>query len=177
MLAPFDWLRLARSGPDLLATLHYLDAHPELPANGGELAPPRSALHQPCARCGLYPREPQRRFCAACQTILNWGHHLYPQARQITLVWGYVMQLPRQLRGGAPFPTGMTLHTFVHDEQHFLVVLSQKQLKPWLQELALYNGLELQGLLQVFPGRDRKSTRLNSSHLVLIPRSRMPSSA
>lgn len=162
MLEPFDWLRLARSGAELLATLHYIDAHPELPANGGELAPPRSALHASCERCGLYPRPtPHQRFCVACKTILDWGHHLYLHARQITLVWGYVTQLPRQLRGGAPFPSEMTLQTYIHDAQHFLVVLPQRQLKPWLQELALYNGLDLQGLLQVFPGCGAKSTPMN----------------
>ncbi len=161
MLEPFDWIRLSRSGAELLATLHYIEAHPELPASGGELAPPRSALHQPCARCGLYPRLEKQRFCEVCKTILNWGHQLYLHARQVTLVWGYVTQLPRQLRGGSPFPAGTTLRIYVHDAQHFLAVLPQKQLQPWLQELALYNGAELKGLLQIFPGSSGKHTPMN----------------
>ncbi len=140
MLAPFDWLRLARSSSELLATLHYLDEHPDV-IGGKDLAPPRSALQRPCGRCGLYPHEEGVRFCSACKAILEYGQRLYPQIQHITLVWGYVTQLPQQLRGGTPFPEGMTLHTYVHDAQHFLTVLPRQQLKPWLQELALYNSL------------------------------------
>lgn len=160
MLAPFDWLRLARSSSELLATLHYLDEHPDV-TGGKELAPPRSALQRPCGRCGLYPHEEGVRFCSACKAILEYGQRLYPQIQHITLVWGYVTQLPQQLRGGTPFPEGMTLHTYVHDAQHFLTVLPRQQLKPWLQELALYNSLTLQGLLQVFPGSSPRSTPMN----------------
>ena len=160
MLAPFDWLRLARSSSELLATLYYLDEHPDA-IGEKELAPPRSALQRPCGRCGLYPHEEGVRFCSACKAILEHGQRLYPQIQHITLVWGYVTQLPQQLRGGTPFPEGMTLHTYVHDAQHFLTVLPRQQLKPWLQELALYNSLTLQGLLQVFPGSSPRSTPMN----------------
>ncbi len=160
MLAPFDWLRLARSSSELLATLYYLDEHPDA-IGEKELAPPRSALQRPCSRCGLYPHEEGIRFCSTCKAILEQGQRLYPQIQHITLVWGYVTQLPRQLRGGAPFPEGMTLHTYVRDAQHFLTVLPRQQLKPWLQELALYNSLTLQGLLQVFPGSSPRSTPMN----------------
>ncbi|HOV48387.1 MAG TPA: hypothetical protein PLM06_07115 [Anaerolineae bacterium] len=160
MLAPFDWLRLARSSSELLATLHYLDEHPDA-IGGQELASPRSALQRPCDRCGLYPHERGERFCSTCKAILEQGQRLYSQIQHITLVWGYVTQLPQQLRGGTPFPEGMTLHTYVHDAQHFLTVLPRQQLKPWLQELALYNSLTLQGLLQVFPGSSPRSTPMN----------------
>ncbi len=162
MLAAFDWLRLARSGAELLGTLRYLETYPELPAASEELAPPVSALCSPCERCCVYPREaPGKRFCAACREILAKAHYEYQAARYMTVVWGFVTQLPRQLRGSARFPANMVMGSYTHDAQHFLLALPRQQLKPWLQEFVLYNGADLNGFLQIFPGTGGKSTPMN----------------
>ncbi len=49
------------------------------------------------------------------------------------------------------FPGTRVLGAYVLDERHFLLMLTQRELRPWLQELVLRYGGELAGLIQVFP--------------------------
>lgn len=49
------------------------------------------------------------------------------------------------------FPGTRVLGAYILDERHFLLMLPQRELRPWLQELVLRYGGELTGLLQVFP--------------------------
>lgn len=152
MLASFDWIRLARTGSELLATLEYLTAHPDLTAEHPELAAPFSALQVPCRRCGIYPRTtPLAHYCNTCESIEEGARHYHRTSPHVTLVWGYVTQLPRRLREGQSFPDSLVISDYVHDDQHFLAALRLKKLQPWLQELMLYNGPDFNGLLQVFP--------------------------
>ncbi|MBF0550993.1 MAG: hypothetical protein HQK60_10695 [Deltaproteobacteria bacterium] len=44
--------------------------------------------------------------------------------------------------------------SYVHDEQHFLLLINRHELKSWLQELLLYHGDTLKGAIQVFPPAD-----------------------
>lgn len=48
-------------------------------------------------------------------------------------------------------PGSHTLSAYVVDERHFLLLLVQRELKSWLQDLVLYHGGELTGLIQIFP--------------------------
>jgi hypothetical protein len=52
------------------------------------------------------------------------------------------------------------LATYVHDDRHFLLMLPHDGLKPWLQELVLYYGAELKGLLQIFPTTGGRSAQM-----------------
>jgi hypothetical protein len=49
---------------------------------------------------------------------------------------------------------------YVEDERRFLLMLPHDELKPWLQELVLYYGAELKGLLQIFPTTGGKSSHM-----------------
>ncbi|HDQ73790.1 MAG TPA: hypothetical protein ENN19_17090 [Chloroflexi bacterium] len=169
MLAPFDWIRLARTGSELLATLDYLEKHPAITEEAGGLAAPLTALHPPCERCWTYPRTTtMARYCPTCQAIRKQARQIYRTSRYATFVWGYVTQLPRQLRDGQRFDRSLALSAYVQDEHHFLAALRRRKLKPWLQELVLYNGADLKGLLQIFPSTGRKSPGMDQLLIRII---------
>lgn len=154
MLEPFDWLRLSQTGAELLATLEYLAQQPEFPWEQEELGPPHSALAGPCQRCWVYPRPAEDRsaeHCATCAAVLKRAGPLGHTSRHALVLWGFVNQLPRQLRTGSGFQESTVLGTYVHDDKHFLLMMHRRELKPWLQELLLYHGADLKGLLQIFP--------------------------
>jgi hypothetical protein len=158
MLAPFDWIRLAQTGSELLATLEHLTEHPNITEEAGEIAAPLTALRPPCQRCWTYPRaRPMGHHCPTCEAIKRGTKKYYRTSLHTTFVWGYVTQLPRQLRDGQHFSDDLVLSDYVHDDHHFMAALRRHQLKPWLQELILYNGTALKGLLQVFPGTGTKT--------------------
>jgi hypothetical protein len=157
MLDRFDWLRRSRTGAELLATLRYLQNHPKLSTDNGELGPPFSALNGPCLRCWVYPRTSRSnaRHCSTCQAILSEAWRLGTLSRDAVVIWGFVNQLPRQLHSDAA--DAHSLGAYVHDERHFLMMLYYRDLQSWFQELIIYHGTELKGLIQIFPttgGRD-----------------------
>ncbi len=172
MYKPWDWLRASRTGAELLATLLYFETHSDTsasPVAEGDvpgsvstvrLGPPPSALEGPCWRCWVYPREvtlPEARYCSTCHTIVEDALRLRVVTPQCVVVWGWVNQLPHALRARVPLPDTYFVARYVHDEQHFLVLLRHRDLQPWLQELVLYHGDTLKGLLQICPttgGRD-----------------------
>jgi hypothetical protein len=153
MQSHFDWLRRSQTGAELLATLQYLATHPGLPSNGGEIGPPYSALGGPCLRCWIYPRSTKKRnayYCLTCQAILDAARKLGSISRCSVVIWGFVNQLPRQFHSGG-FRDSHVLDPYIHDENHFMLMLYQRELKPWLQELVIYNGADLKGFIQIFP--------------------------
>lgn len=173
MLSHFDWVRRAATGAELLATLHYLagDAEPittedeprEVILSASAfplveaLGPPPTAQDGPCVRCWVYPRAPQRLRCATCQAILEKAQHLLAFTTRAVIVWGYVNQVPARVRARVDDNATRAIARYLHDEQRFLVMLYYRDLQPWLQELMLYHGGTLKGLLQVCPttgGRD-----------------------
>ncbi len=155
MLNGFDWLRRSRSGAELLATLQCLQTQPALLLNEQENGPPHSALDGPCQRCWIYPRRPSRqnhlRYCQACHAITSAARHLGDLSRGAIVIWGMVNGLPRQLAGGSSFRDSRILGAFVQDANHFLIVLHHHELGAFLQELVMYHGDELKGLIQVVP--------------------------
>ncbi|MEJ5199516.1 MAG: hypothetical protein WHX53_11385 [Anaerolineae bacterium] len=166
MLTRFDWLRRSRTGPELLATMHYLNETATLPTEGGEPGPPPSALFAPCARCWIYPRG-EGRYCPTCQAILDRAWKLRDVVLRSTLIWGYVNHLPT-VWSANPATDGVQPDLYIHDNRHFLLVLRQRELKPWLQELALRHGGELKGLLQVFPTAGHPKTQMGDvlAHII-----------
>lgn len=177
MLNQFDWLRRSNTGAELLATLQYLETDfagkqgsrgaeerdsqkdvssaslPSRPFAPLLLGPPPSALTGPCLRCWVYPRaETQRHalYCDTCHTILNAAVRLRERSRRAIVIWGLVNQLPQQLRHDAGWHSRI-LGLYVHDDHHFLAMLHYRELQSWLQEIAIYHGADLKGLLQVCP--------------------------
>lgn len=43
------------------------------------------------------------------------------------------------------------LAAYIHDEHHMVLVMHRKKMRSWLQELILYDGFDLKGLLQILP--------------------------
>jgi len=150
MLTRFDWLRRSRTGPELLATLRFFEEAAELPTDRLVPGPPPSALASPCQRCWVYPCA-GGRYCATCQAILDQAWQYRGLMGRSAVVWGFVNRLPRPRQGGLGFSTRDLLGGYVHDDRHFLLMLPHDRLKPWLEELALYYGAELKGLLQILP--------------------------
>jgi len=73
------------------------------------------------------------------------------RSRQSVVIWGFVNRLPRQLMDGQSFRDSRIEGAFVQDASHFLLMLHHHELKACLQELVIYHGNELRGLLQIFP--------------------------
>jgi len=153
MLSSFDWVRRSRTGAELLATLEYLAAEPDLFPTGDEIGPPHSALGGPCQRCWIYPRlsSPRRNYCKACQAILTRASRLGNRSRQSIVIWGFVNRLPEQLWAGEGFYDRHILGSYIHDEHRFLLMMRRRDLKTWLQELVIYHGVDLKGLVHIFP--------------------------
>jgi len=161
MLSSFDWLRRSRTGAELLATLEYLTTKPDLFSAGEEIGPPFSALDGPCQRCWVYPRLPlfrqgstqasRQSYCQTCQAIMARASKFGHISRQSIVVWGFVNRLSKLLRMGEGFSDYHVLGAYVHDENHFLLMMPRRELKPWLRELTIYHGPDLKGLLQIFP--------------------------
>ena len=154
MLSRFDWVRLSQTGAELLATLQHLAEDPELCSIQQGLGPPLSALSGPCQRCWVYPppaKKDYARYCPTCHDILTRARRLGYLSRHAIVAWGWVNQLPRQLHTGGGFQDIHILGTYVHDDAHFLLVLYRQELKSLLQELVLYHGAELKGLIQIIP--------------------------
>lgn len=157
MLNGFDWLRRSQSGAELLATLKCLETQPDLLLHEAEIGPPPSALHTPCQRCWIYPRQPQHTAhaerCQGCQIIVEAARHLGGLSRESTVIWGFVNRLPElEVRDWKlDASRGGVLGAFTPDPNHFLAMLRHRELKPFLQELVMYHGDELKGLLQIIP--------------------------
>ncbi len=149
MLTSFDWLRRCRTGSELLATLNRLSQAPEL-LNSPQ-GPPLSALDGPCQRCWFYARLPNKFYCPWCQAILNRARFLGHTSRQTVIVWGYVNRLPQQLAQNEGFYATDAQGSYVYDSRRFLLALNRRDLQTWLQELVLYHGPDLKGLLQIIP--------------------------
>jgi hypothetical protein len=152
MLNSFDWLRRGRTGAELLAILKHLNKRPDL-FSQEQIGPPHSALRGPCQRCWLYPPDPEHNepYCQTCRTILATARRFSKLSRQSIVVWGFVNQLPKQLQSGQGFEHTHRYGAYIHDERRFLLTLYRRKLKPWLQELVIYHGDELRGMLQIFP--------------------------
>jgi len=153
MLNGFDWLRRSRTGAELLGTLQYLDEQPVAPPELTPIGPPHSAGGGPCRRCWIFPRAAEdTQYCSTCQEILRRCREFLNTTRYTTLVWGFVNQLPEEvLQQPGAKRLQRLLGCYIHDANHFLVAMERNKLKAWLQELTVYHGLELRGILQIFP--------------------------
>lgn len=155
MLNAFDWLRRSRTGAELLATLEFLEEKPDL-FDEEEIGPPHSALSGPCQRCWVYPRAPSphrgtSRYCKSCGAILARTNRLGYLSRWSIVIWGVVNRLPKQLESGEGFHDSRILGAYVHDQNHFLLMMRRQELKTWFRELAIYHGPDLRGLVQILP--------------------------
>lgn len=156
MLTAFDWLRRCQNGGELLATLELIDWASRGELNQPELQPaaPHAAIYGPCMRCWAYAADldtPGQVYCPMCQAIAARARIMGQTAKQVVGLWGYVNHLPEQVRNRAVFADQRILGAYRHSDQHFLVVIRRRELQSWLQEMLLYDGLDMTGMLQIFP--------------------------
>ncbi len=163
MLSTFDWIRRSQTGAELLATLRVGagDEQIQIKEDDGpsshetSIGPPLSALSSPCHRCWVYPRtrwpEQADLYCPFCKDILIKARKLGAVAQRAAVIWGFVNQLPKTGLVKQESPESPVLGTYLHDSKRFLLIIKQRRLRPWLQQLVLYHGTELKGLLQIFP--------------------------
>jgi len=151
MLTHFDWLRRCSSGAELLATMRLLAANPDRLLTD-PLGAPHSAINGPCRRCWIYARpRPYYQYCSFCYAVNMRVGPIGSISRQAMLVWGCLNHLPRYMENSDGFYKERALGLYRHDSRRFLLALFRRDLKDWLQELVLYHGAELKGLLQIFP--------------------------
>jgi hypothetical protein len=150
MLNIFDWLRRCESGAELLATLRYFAKPPKSASDELEMGAPVSALNGPCRRCCLYGRA-QDEYCRFCAAVIEHARRLTHTSRISVVVWGLVNQMPKQVRDEEGGASPHLLGSYVYDPNRFLVMMYRRKLKAWLQDMLLYHGAELRGLVQIFP--------------------------
>lgn len=155
MLNSFDWLRRSRTGAELLATLQYLEEKPDL-FDEEAIGPPHSALGGPCQRCWIYPCAPSSsrrpsQYCKLCRAILARANQLGHISRRSVVIWGGSNRLPKQLENGEGFHDCRIFGTYIHDQNHFLLMMHRLEIKTWFQELVIYHGADLKGLVQILP--------------------------
>lgn len=153
MLSDFDWLRRAKTGTELLATLKYLEIKHKLPdAEEGSIGPPPSALRGPCSRCWIYPPcENKDNYCIFCKNIIDLSKGLGSISRRSAVLWGYLEHLPAYLIEEKLKRHNNILGLYLQGKNRFLLMLEKKGLKPLLQEIAIRHGPEMKGLIQIFP--------------------------
>lgn len=153
MLSKFDWLRRCATGTELLATLKILSDNPNIEYKNLEQGGPFSACGNLCQRCKVYAPETHsgrlRRLCPFCLAVIRLKKEFIFKSPNTVLIWGNVNQVPRQVKNenSSTFFYGR----YVHDENHFLAAIHRRYLREWLQELVIYGGSSLLGLLQIFP--------------------------
>jgi hypothetical protein len=152
MLNTFDWLRRCASGAELLATLRYFAKPPRSSLDEPEIGAPFSALDGPCERCYIYSHcGPDKLYCQFCRTIIERAKRVAFISRKSVIVWGFVNHLPKSWQEGNGVPAKHLVGSYVHEEHRFLMMMNRRKLKSWLQNLILYHGADLKGLIQIFP--------------------------
>jgi len=74
------------------------------------------------------------------------------------VIWAKLEPLPTNLAEGQGFYAERALGSYVHDDRHFLLILPRRAIREWLQELVLYHGSDLRGIIQIFPTVGSRST-------------------
>jgi hypothetical protein len=154
MLSDFDWLRRARTGVELLGTLKYFTLRRESSHDNAEedIGPPPTALSGLCLRCWIYPLyEDNDNYCEVCKDILIQSKGLGYSIRQLSVLWGYLNQVPSSLQEER-WKVNYKIHgTFFHGKNRFLLMIKKRDIKPLLQDLVIRHGPEIKGLIQIFP--------------------------
>ena len=149
MLNKFDWLRRSRTGAELLATLNHFSVDRDKSLPNSAFGAPFSATGRLCPRCKVYKPNHGDRYCTFCKKILFKTRNFALKSQKSIVIWGYVNQIPQQFKENK---ISNYIHgIYVHDEQRFLLTMQRWKIKQWLQELVIYHGVNLKGLIQIFP--------------------------
>ncbi len=153
MLSTFNWLRLCRTGTELLATLKMFSDHSESGLKNSEPGGPFSAFGNLCQRCRVYAPEIRagrlHRFCPRCQKVASLKNEFALKSLNAVFIWGNLNQITHQIK--SENRSALFYGRYIHDDNHFLAAIHRRYLREWLQELIIYGGSGLCGLLQIFP--------------------------
>ncbi|MDZ7343893.1 MAG: hypothetical protein ONA90_05205, partial [candidate division KSB1 bacterium] len=158
MLDTFDWLRLCRTGAELLATARFFSKCPASPVEGQKFVIPFSALNSPCQRCYIFARDEQDdKYCRCCKTIVQAANRLFLLSKKMIVISGFLSPLPQPFLETEALQKKYFRGRYIHDENRFLLMMHRRKLKSWLQELVIYYGPSLIGFIQIFPAVQQKS--------------------
>ncbi len=151
MLDAFDWIRSCRTGSELIGAMKCLQEGIGS-SSDKDVGPPLTALARPCMRCWIYPRvDSKQDYCETCLNIILKAKYLGRSSQASLVIWGFVNQLPENIESSEGFYANHTFASYVHDANHFLLVMDRYMLRKCLQEIIMYHGEGIRGLLQVFP--------------------------
>ncbi|MBF0121005.1 MAG: hypothetical protein HQK79_19420 [Desulfobacterales bacterium] len=177
MLNTFDFIRIAKSGSELIATIQYLTEKSYILFTN-ELGPPLSGVVWPCQRCWFYSCLPSygERHCEACSSILKLESESRKLIRSTFVLWGFVNKIPFPLTPGQKFLDITPTASYVFDEHHFIIILNRSEIKKCLKEIVNIHKLDLVGLIQIFPvkGSSLKGTMADILSHVTYQENRFP---
>ncbi len=174
MLEPFDWVRLARGGAELMTTLRFIQ-NEALDTKDHPVAGPHSALSGPCIRCGVYSRRPRKTYCSTCSFILSKTPNYIQASKDSLLLWG-------QTGGGIPRPLRhphQKIAKFIYGpaffkDNAFLLGIKSFKLITFLREIVFAHGYDLSGHFLIFPTVGTNPKMTMNDVLITAMRQRLP---
>jgi len=145
----FDWIRISRTGSELVSTLDLLTDEPDLPeimVKEDCLGEPQTAFHGFCLRCRFYTRNEDSDYCYFCNHVMVRDDSTRPFARHAVVLWCFVNKTPKKL----PIVPFDFFYNIV-DTNRMICSVNRWHLKEFLQELTLFQGPEWLGVIQIFP--------------------------
>lgn len=155
MLTELDWILLSRNGYELFATLKYLTEKPDLPGRSEALGPPHSATANLCRRCWTYAdlnRSKSKPYCPICRWIITYANRYGVLVKDSIAVWGSVDSMPRDLLHQTGMYLASSMGAYVFDDQRFLLLMPQRKLKHWIEQILIYHPT-MTGHILIFPAR------------------------
>jgi len=145
----FDWLRICRTGGELITTLDLLSDEPDLPKimlKEDCLGVPQAAFDGPCLRCRFYSRLNNKVYCYFCNHIITRENVIRAFSRYGVVLWGFVNFPPKKMP-----KTEYDIFHYTLNDNRFICCTNRWNLKILLQEISLIQGPDWIGLIQLFP--------------------------
>jgi len=158
MFSDLDWILRCRTGHELFATLKCFDEVVGSLRHQTELGPPPGAVSELCHRCWILPLSPSPNtspYCPFCKRVLERCRPASQPSMGSIVLWCTLNRLPRHLRSRSGFYHHPNRAIYVHDEWHFLMMIPIRSLKPWIEEMLLYE-VDINGLVVIFPPVSRQ---------------------
>jgi hypothetical protein len=145
----YDWLRICKTGSELMATLDLIADEPDIPeivAKEGCLGIPQTAFDGPCLRCHYYARLLNEHYCYFCNNVMVREPIIRSFARHSVVMWAFVnfplKKIPK---------TSYEIFYYQVDDNRFICCTNRWNLKALLQEILMLQGPDWLGNIQIFP--------------------------
>jgi hypothetical protein len=146
----YDWLRICRTGGELIATIDLVSDEPDLPgivAKEESLGSPQTAFTGPCLRCSYYERLFNKNYCYFCNQVMVRENVLRSIARHSVALWCFVNYPPKR----NPKTSNYEVFSHIVDNSRFICCTNRWNLKNLLQEMMMMQGPDWLGTIQIFP--------------------------